>query len=257
MSREYYLETTAGNESANAEIIYKFGRNVSVGTSLVPISIGGIYRTPQVGSATLVRVKAGDVDDDSDGTGAQAIFIEGLNALGERTSEVLITNGTSAGTNSVNSYIRLYRTYVYRSGTYATVGAGSHAAAIVIENAAGTEDWVTISGDSTLTGQSEVGLFTVPKGKQAYILSARVSADTTKITTAMFFKRDNILQTTAPFSALRKQFGSSTITREYVVEGNAPHGPFLEFTDIGFLASVTVASAEVSVEFSILLRDKE
>lgn len=257
MTKKYYLEASAGNETANAEVIHKFGSNTAVGTSLEPISFGGIYRTPQVSGATKLRVKAGNANDSSGGTGAQSVKIEGLNALGERISEVIITNGISAGADSVNTYVRLYRSYVYGSGTYATSTSPSHAAQIVVENAAGTEDWSTIPNGSMSTAQSEIGVFTVPKGKQAYVIDAKVSVDTTKVTSITFFKRENILQTTAPYSAMRKQFGAETVIRDYIQNFDAPHGPFLELTDIGFMAKVVSGTATVNVEFSILLRDKE
>ena len=46
------------------EIENKFGDNTAVGTSYVPITGNGIYRTPQVSGATTLRVKAGgDAND--------------------------------------------------------------------------------------------------------------------------------------------------------------------------------------------------
>ena len=50
-TKNYYTEVSKGNVPG-ASIIHKFGKNSSVGTSYIPISIGGIYETPQPASAT-------------------------------------------------------------------------------------------------------------------------------------------------------------------------------------------------------------
>ena len=256
MAKDYFLEAAAKTENSNAEIIQKFGLSDSVGTTFTPLTIGNIYRTPQSTGATTLRIKAGNVADTALGLGARAIYIEGLNAAGELTHEILNTAGASASSVSVNSYMRLYRAYVCESGTYATASAGSHVADIVIENSAGTEDWATIRVNGMAVAQSEIGAYTVPKGKEAYILGAKVSVDTTKITSVLFFKRENILETAAPYTAMRKQLGSSSIVRDYTMESEAPHGVYPELTDIGFMAKVSSGTATVEVEFDILLRDK-
>lgn len=253
----YYLEAAAGNVPANAEVIHKFGHNSLIGATFSPISFGGVYRTPQVSGATQVRVKAGNTNDTAVGTGARTVQIEGINATGELTTEVLTTNGTSAGTNSVNSYIRIFRAFVVSSGTYASQTAGSHAADVVIENAAGTEDWVTINSSSFSDSQSDVGAYTVPKGKAAYITKISYSVDTAKVTSFILFKRDNILQTAAPYSPMRKQLGIASAARDTSIVYDIPLGPFEEHTDIGFMAKVASGTAEASVQFDILLRDKE
>jgi hypothetical protein len=255
---DYFLEAVAENAGNGSYVVNKFGHNAAVGTSPVPIAHGGIYRTPQVGGATALRVKAGDADDASDGTGARSIYIEGINASGDKVSEVIPTNGESAGSNSTNTYIRLYRAYVYESGTYGTQSAGSHAADIVIENSAGTADWLTIDLDSGsfADGQSEVGAFTVPRGKTAYLLNIEYSVDVSKTTVLYLYKRNNILQTSAPYKAIRKQFGIAAAKAAGDIQFKCPL-KFEELTDIGFLAAVDNSTASVSVQFSLLIRDNE
>ena len=114
----YLLECGAGNVEG-ASIINKFGHNESVGTSPTVISHGNIYRTPQISGATQLRIKAGNVNDTANGTGAREVYIEGIGTDGLIQSEYLTTAGTSASANSVNSYIRLFRAFVSKSGTYA------------------------------------------------------------------------------------------------------------------------------------------
>jgi hypothetical protein len=255
---DYFIEAAAQNIGNNTYIVNKFGHNAAVGTTPVPISHGGIYRTPQVSGATTVRVKAGDADDASDGTGARSIYIEGINASGEKVSEVIPTNGETAGANSSNSYIRLYRAYVNESGTYGSQSSSSHAADIVIENSAGTADWITIDLDSAgfADSQSEVGAFTVPRGKTAYILNITYAVDSTKQTSLFLYKRNNILDTSAPYSSVRKQFGIFAAKSTGTFDLKVPI-KIEELTDIGFLASVDSNTAGVSIYFSVLIRDNE
>jgi hypothetical protein len=41
-----------------SQVVHKFGRNLAVGTSFVPVCLGGIYNTPQVGSETRIFSKS-------------------------------------------------------------------------------------------------------------------------------------------------------------------------------------------------------
>lgn len=256
--RDYFLETSADNTQNNAYIVTKFGHNSAVGTSPVPVSHGAIYRTPQVGSATKIRVKAGNANDTANGTGAREIAFEGIKDNGEFSREFLATAGESASSNSVEDYIRVFRAWVSKSGTYGSQTTGSHTADIVLENAAGTQDWLTIDLDPLgfADGQSEVGAYTVPKGKNAYLLSLEATVDTTKTTSLFFYKRESILDTAAPYQAVRKQFGLQGLVGNVDIKFSAPL-KFEELTDIGFLASVDAGTASVSVKFTLLIRDAE
>ena len=253
----YYLDVVSGNAPSNAQVVHKFGRNSAVGTSYVPVTLGGVYQTPMVSGATQLRVKIGDTNDTAAGTGARSIYIEGLNALGALVSEVIPTAGLASGAASVNSYIRLYRAYVYTSGTYATASAGSHAANIVIENAAGGTTWATIDSTGFPRGQTEMAAYTVPLGKTAYIMSFHVSVDSSKTTDVLFFQRPGVLETAAPYQAMRKVFGITGISLTQEFKFDIPQGPFLAGTDLGVLAKVSSTTANVVVSFEILLKDRE
>ena len=253
----YYLDVVSENDPHNGSVLQKFGRNDNVGTSFVPVCFGGFYRTPQVSGATQLRVKAGNANDTSDGSGARSVFIEGIDANGELATETLATNGESAGSNSVNSYIRVFRGYVLTTGTYGTQLAGSHSADITIENAAGTEDWLTIDSNGFSRGQSEIGAYTVPKGKAAYILDFEYSVDTSKVSKLLLFRRNNILDTAAPYSAIREVFSFEALVSAGEYSFDAPLGPFEEYTDVGFLGTSNNSGGTINVAFSILVRDKE
>ena len=69
-----------------------------------------------------------------------------------------------------------------------------------------------------------------------------------------FFKRENILETAAPYTAMRLQnayIGSSgELTYAHKTVDKYP-----ELTDIGYMAAVGTGTADVSVEFELLLVD--
>lgn len=234
----------------------KFGYNESVGTTFVPISAGGIYRTPQVSAATQLRVKAGDANDTAAGSGARSVFIQGLNALGEEVSETLVTAGTSASANSTNSYIRLYRAFVASSGTYVSQSAGSHAADIVIENAAGTEDWLTIRATSFPRGQSTVGVYTVPLGYTAYLMGAVVDSSASKAVDVLVYQRANILETAAPYTAMRlvREFANIEGTVDLTI---ATPVKVPQLTDFGLMAKVASGTTTVGVALQLILVENE
>lgn len=239
--------------------VKKFGRNPSVGTSYAPVSLGGIYRTPQSGSATTVRVKAGNANDAAAGTGARSVTIVGLDENFNEVTETLTTAGASASSNSTTTFTRIYRAFVATSGTYATSAAGSHSAAITIENSAGTEDWITIDATNFPKGQTECGAYSIPTGKTGYIKLRDISIDSGKTVDIIFFSRTNIQQTAAPYDAMRAQSVVSGVTGGSIETFGAvdiPFGPYTGPTDIGFMAKVTTGTASVSVEFEIFILDE-
>ena len=75
-----------------------------------------------------------------------------------------------------------------------------------------------------------------------------------KTTEVIFFQRQNILETAAPYTAMREVLSLGTIAGTI---SNPPElmpiGPFPALTDIGFMARVASTSADVNVEFKILV----
>jgi len=233
-------------------VIHCFGRNTSIGATFTPVSRSGFYRTPQVSGATALRIKAGgNANDTANGTGGRAVTITGLNAAGELISETIATAGASASAATVQTFIRLLDASVTASGTYATQSAASHAGNITIEAAAGGADWALISDGSFPRGDTEIGAYTVPKGRSAYVQNVRLSSDVDKKANIVFFKRSGILQTAAPYSGmvLIAEFPSvaGTISMDY-----DPPLAFPELTDFGFLATVSSSTIDVTVSFDVI-----
>jgi hypothetical protein len=238
--------------SANS-LVHKFGQNDAVSTTFVPVARGGVYQTPQVGSATALRVKAGGNENDTAaGSGAREVTLIGLDASGNEQTVAVATNGASASTATTETWIRLYRAYVSKSGTYATASAGSHSADIVIEDSAGSADWATIHSTDFARSQTEIAVYSVADGKTAYVLSAFVFADTSKTTELIFFQRTGILQTAAPYDAMRILYEEKFAGGEATLNPRSPMtiaGP----ADIGFMAKINTGTATVECDFEILL----
>lgn len=233
--------------------INKFGRNTAVGATFAPVAIGGIYRTPQVGSATPLRIKSGgNANDTAAGSGARAITLVGLNAQGEEISESIATAGASASEPTQQSFIRLFRAFVLLSGTYATQTASSHAGSIVIENAAGTENWATIQDTDIGRAQTQIAAYSVPIGRSALISSISISSDADKKANLVLFQRQAILQTVAPYESMRLVEEFPQVSGLHQINYDTPIGPFSGLTDIGFLARSTSTSIDMSISFEIL-----
>lgn len=256
--KDYYFEVTAGNVGADAEVIHKFGHNDSVGTSYVPICVGGVYRTPQYNASTTLRIKAGgNANDTLAGTGARQVTLEGICSLGQSIVECVDLAGASASAATTQPFTRLFRAYVSASGTYASASAGSHAANIVVEDGAGTEDWGTIELEGFPLAQTTIASYTVPKGKTAYVKNIVISVDSGKAATILFFQRPGTDEITAPYKAMRVALKLGGITGQQIINTSAPFGPYGEHTDIGFMGKVASGSAEIDVNFEIILRDQE
>ena len=232
-------------------VVHKFGHNEAVGTSYEAIAAGGIWRTLQPASATTLRVKAGNTNDTNGGSGAWEIELQGISATGALITETVTLAGTSASTATTQTFIRLIRFFVTKSGTYGTQSAGSHADAIVIENGAGGTDWGTIPLSGLAHGQSQVALYTVPLGYTAYLQNVQIQMEGNKPVDFLFIKRENILDASAPYSPMRVFMELTGMEVPSSIPLNTPI-KFDELTDFGAMAKAST-TAEVSVDMEIIL----
>jgi len=248
-----FLQAVAEGDVDGYQAIHKFGRNDAVSTSFVPIAEGGIYRTPQVGSEQFIRVKAGNGNDTALGSGAREITVQGIDAEGSLIEDTLATAGASASGNTTTKYLRVFRAWVSKSGTYATATTGSHAADVVLENSGGTEDWATISSTGFARSQTEIGAYTIPLGHELHMVSVEIDVNSTKSASLVLFQRQDILQTAVPYSAMRIILSFDGVAGQARGDFTAPLGPFPALTDIGFLGLGPAGGAEVSADFNFLL----
>lgn len=231
---------------------FRFGRNTAIGSVYTPVTRSGFYRTPQATAAVALRVKAGgNVNDTALGSGAREVTLVGLNASGNVITESLVTAGASASETTSQTFIRLTKAFISKSGTYATQTAGTQAGTITIENAAGGEDWAMISDGSLGKAVSEMAVYTTPRNTAAAIFNVTVSSDSDKKANIVMFKRENILETAAPYSPM-------SLVVEYPQSSglvDMPFDPPLYFPplcDFGFLASVAASTVDVSIGFDMV-----
>lgn len=194
-SNEYLLEVKKGNV-AGAKLVHITARGITAAAWRVihDITIAGAAVIPQhLTAATLVRVKAGAVNNDAGGSGTRSVTITGLSATGAEQTEVLLTAGTSAGADSANTYIRLFSVRTKDVGTYGIGNVGI----VTIEKAAAGLDFLTIG---TLLGASLSSMYTVPLGKTGYMLEATMQVGTAGDLRLVCYTRPDILDVTAPYS---------------------------------------------------------
>ena len=233
-------------------VVHCFGRNISIGSTFTPITRSGFYRTPQVSGATALRVKAGgNANDTANGSGGRSVTFVGLDATGALISDTVATAGASASAPTTKTFIRLMDAFVSSSGTYATQTNPSHVGTITIENAAGGSDWAQISDGSFPRGDSEIGVYTVPKGRSAYVQAIRASSDADKKTNIILFKRGNILETVAPYSPMVLVSEFPAISGSLQIDYDPPLA-FPELTDFGFMAATTTSTVDVSISFDVV-----
>lgn len=242
-----------------AHIHHQFGRNTACGTSYTPVTDNGVYRTPQVAGATQLRVKAGgNAADTADGAGARSIKLYGIDDSGNEITEVVATAGASASVASSASFVRLYHAEVHESGTYGTQSAGSHVGNITLENAAGTEDWASILLNGFASAATCIGSLTIPRNHVGLITSIKITVDTSGSRTmdVLFMQRQNILQTSAPYSPIFKiqEFLGLAATQDVTFDI-----PFKipELTDIGVLAKSSSGTNAVSVDMEVIMLEAE
>lgn len=233
------------------------GYNQFVTNDFEPVCRSGNWETPQPGSATTLRVKAGNTNDTAAGSGARTVAISGLNAFGEEVSETLTCAGTSASAVSANTYVRLLTFEVATSGTYAvpTSRTGSNAANMYIENGAGGTNWAQLMYDEMGMGKGEIGCYTVPVNKTAYIndIFVHISSDATPKADILVLTRANILETAAPYTPMRliaKLFGA---TESVNIPLTDPYGPIPGLTDIVVMARATTGTVAVTSKMSLTL----
>ena len=248
---DFHLELARG-AVPKYDVVHKFGRNSDVGQTFEPVTTTGTYWTPLATGATTVRVKAGNANDTADGTGARSVTFTGIDINGNRLTETLATNGTSAGPDSTNSFMRIDRLWVASSGTYATDTAGSHAGDITIENSAGTEDIATISATDWARGQSQIGVYTIPAGQIGYLNSSVISVDSNKTVDIGLYRRTGVTQTAAPYDAMRLIMEQNGISGIAPFRPDVPVNGFEGPCDIGFMAKAAQA-ASVTVDFELIL----
>lgn len=227
------------------------GRYPSIGATPTPVTRSGFYRTPQASAPVALRIKSGgNANDTAAGSGGRAITFVGINATGDLITETVATAGASASAATAQTFIRLREAFVSASGTYATQAVGSHASTINIEDTAGNL-WATIADGSLGRGNTEQAVFTTPKNRAALVTNVFLSSDADKKANIVFYQRQGILKTSAPYDALQiiNEFPQNAGLSDLAFN---PPIYFPPLTDFGFLASVSASTVDVSIGIDLI-----
>jgi hypothetical protein len=244
-------------------VVHKFGRNADVAGAWEPISLGGVYQMPT--AAVSLEFLSSDAADALNGAGMHELTVIGLNASwAEQTVSTAAhaTDGTTAVAIS-GTWLRVYRAYVSSSGTYPTSFGGSHVGDITIRVASAGATWATIdeaNGGAVdiARGQTEIGCYTVPTGKTAYLSSWTLTVEPGQTTkpSVIIFQRPNADDTSSSYSGtMREIWTAINIDSPINTKPATPLGPFVGPCDIGFVALGAATTAAVECDFELLLLD--
>ena len=234
-----------------ASLVHKFGRNPAVPNGSWEGVLQATAQFTWLQAATTVRVKAGgDAADDGTssplGAGAQAVTIQGLDATGVQVTETVTTAGTAASAYTTTEFIRVYRAWVSSVGTY----TGSNTANIMIED--GTNDLILIAAGE---GQTQFCGYSIPAGKTGYLASVLVQADGAKAADFRLFTRENILETSAPYTAKRLKYYWDGVLGVSLIKTLTPILKIPPLTDIWIEAQGGGVGTEVTADMEIVLYD--
>lgn len=196
---------------------FKWAKNPSVGTSFAPITANGELNF--IATATTVRVAAGNANDTAAGTGAREVTVYGTDETGALVSEAIATAGESPSGATLAKFTSIYRAKVTSVGSRATTidaaaGAGSNAAAVVIEDSAGASNLAYIAAGESST---QHGYVMVPAGYYGRFKRVGFEVDATKITTVRAIFRRNVLASEVFQTAGAVE---QWVTREWVLRNN-------------------------------------
>jgi len=252
-NRDFYLEVRKGNVPKHS-IVQKFGAISGVTTTLTPVTSSGTYPTPT--TPTALEVVSSSANDAPGGSGARTLTIEGIsntNGVWTEEAQTVALNGTAA-VAIPNSMLRVYRMYVASSGSYANATTPSHNSTITVRTSGGGATWQRLTPTGTFgLSQSEIAVYTVPKGFTAYLLSKSVRVESSKTANIFLFVRDNADVVTAPFSPMRVKELERNLGSSADRNPDAPIVKMVGPADVGFMAKSTSVTTDLSIEFELLL----
>lgn len=252
-SSSFYTDVALG-KIPGYSYISKFGFG-TVAQNIVPITQTLAYPTPTAATALEILSSSGDDDDDVAKPGARKVTVIGLDANWEEQTEEVSMDGVTP-VALANSYTRIYRWFVSESGTYATATAGSHVGTLTIRESGGGTIWTQIDATPFPVGQSEIGAYTIPAGKTGYLTTKHVTVDSNKSVDLYFFARRMADDVADPYTGIMRIVDREVgVTGPVTTDYKIPKGPFVGPCDIGFMGVVSANTADVSVEFELLLVD--
>lgn len=253
---DFWTELARGNVKGGS-CFHKFGAIAAVGTVYQVISSSGLYQTPAV-LTSLEMHSSDNVNDVAGGNGIRSVDIIGISnqhGLWTEETQTVALNGTTA-VPVPNQQWRNYRLQAATAGVYGSPTVPSHNSIITLRVAGGGATWSTITQEGTYgQGQSEIGAFTVPKGKGGWLLIKHISVEGNKNVDIVMCVRPNADTVAAPFSVVRiielDRQAAGKVPIEFVAPKFIGNGP----TDIWFMGKTQAGNSDVAIDFEIGLFD--
>lgn len=224
--------------------VFKFGTNQNQGASEEDLwSVGGTYPWPT--SALPVRVQAGgNANDDAAGTGARSIIVQGLDDNFDEIEEEIALAGAAQSAQTNASFRRVNRAFVSDVGTY----TGANTGAVTIETTAGS----VLARLEANVGQTQLSMFTVPRNYRALVNRASMRVESGGNSKFIFYFRPNADIVAAPYQGRRVVDVYPNVNVGFDL---VPQYPVLfdEKTDLWWAGDATGGSADISVNYSVLL----
>ncbi len=226
----------------------KFGRNTDVDAAEDVVSMGGDYQGQPVtvdgdvlGVEETFQVLSTDANDTALGSGAREITFECLSAEGDLVQDVLALNGTTP-VNSAFSGIRSFRAFISKFGS-----SGTNEGTVDVRHTPSTSRIFAeiLPG----AGQSEVAVYTVPKGFVGVFFDAEIKVDgnANAVVDVSFRVREN---------------GQNGYVRKNILRGTSSFQPppdnaifsVPELTDVKLrIESVSSANTDVAAQFNFAI----
>lgn len=245
-TEDFTLQLARG-QVLNHRHVFKYGYNGSVGASAETIwTLSNAYTWPS-GAATLEVTSTDDTNDNTGGTGALTVTLEGLDANYDEISETVTMDGQTAVTTT-NSFLRCHRMYVATSGStntnqgtiYAANSSGTHASGVP------SDLTLVYSTIAATEGQTLQAFYTIPAGYTGYVPNVTASsADGTNSSIVTFRAREQ-------GGAFRTKNKFVTFKGTYPLNFPIPQ-VFAEKTDLEIIATGNASPTDVAATFDLIL----
>ena len=249
-NKEFYIEVAKGNIPGHS-LVVRSGKNSAVASGAWEL-VTNLSGAPNwLSAAATVRVKAGgDAADAAAGAGAQKVTVSGIDSNLDFISEdiTLNANGTLASASTTALFWRTCGLHIPDGGV-GTYG-GSNTGAITLEDTAGTTDLLLMDAGSS---QAQQCCYTVPDGYTAYLLGTESHTESLKPSDIRIRIRNNMNDTTTPFSPIRTVFVDQGVDGEAQNQPTGVLGVFSGNTDVWIEAYGSGAQTKVSAAMEFLL----
>ena len=245
---DFLIEVNKGNVAGHT-LVHKFGWRSGVTTTHHHLWNDSTADTDMIFPtvAETFDVVSASANDTSAGSGAQKVFIEGLDANFDVATFEATMNGVTPVPTTGQTFIRITRAYVTDVGTY----GGTNAGLITISGTDSSNNYGFLDTDEAQTQNSQ---YTVPAGKTGHILNASMTVESNKLASLHLHKRLDAGDVTTPFTASRIVHEWDGISIPYNEDFRANH-ILPEKTDIWVEADMSSGTGIIEFDYDMLLVD--